>query len=141
MKAIAMSRNEESTLIAQQRLDNALRKSISKDTFAKCRISDEVLMYREKPVAKWIGPCVVRGVSGKFVTMDTGDCIIIASIYKLKLYSQNSIAEEAIHTDDIQNGKNQIFHRERAQLEALLKKRTGTQATRVTVDLFVEKCK
>lgn len=98
-------------------------------------------MYREKPVAKWIGPYVVRGVSGKLVTLDTGDRIVLASIDKLKLYHPNHISKEDVSSNESQNKSNEIFQLEKAQLEALLERPRNTQVESVCVNTYIAKTK
>lgn len=49
-------------------------------------MGDKVLMYREQPVGKWLGPYLVQNKDNKMMTLDTGDRLIRASIDKVKPY-------------------------------------------------------
>lgn len=83
MKAMHTACNEMAIIYQQHRLNTALRCSIT-SAAAEYKIGDEVLMYREKPIGKWIGPYVIGHKVDKMLSLDTGDRLIRASVYKDK---------------------------------------------------------
>lgn len=124
---------------SQQRLDTALSKYVSKAADSDSKIAHDVLMYREKPAAKWVGSYIVRGASDKLVTLDTGDRTLIAPIDKLKPYRQNNIVDNAMIMNKPKDSDSDIFQRERAQLEALLNKPRVAHGAKDVVKTFVTK--
>lgn len=50
---------------------------------------DEVLMYREKPTSKLVGPYIVTSIDEKIMSLDKGDRTLNASVENLNLYNQN----------------------------------------------------
>lgn len=79
-------------------------------------------MFREKPVGKWIGPNIFSDIEGKLLTLDTGERTIMASIDKVKLYSERERprmpslpAHHSCSPDD-----SDVFFRERQELDKLL---------------------
>lgn len=52
---------------------------------AMTKISDEVLMYREKPTGRCIRPYFIIYSNGKMLMLDTGDRIIDACVDKMKM--------------------------------------------------------
>lgn len=139
MKASDTDRKEAARLISQQRLHTALSRFVPKVAYPDIRVSDEVLMFREKPTANWVGPYVVRGVSSKLVTLDTGDGVFVPSIDKVKPYRHGHISEKVTTGNNIEITKNEIFQCERAQLKALLDIRRNIRAASGTAGTSTSK--
>lgn len=59
MKAMVNARKEMSMLVARDRVDRALRLNVPFAVDREVGIGDEALMFREKPVGKWVGPYMV----------------------------------------------------------------------------------
>lgn len=62
MRAAILSRNEMPEIISKRRLNYALQhhEPTAADTWFS--LDDEVSMYRERPVAKWVGPYNVQHI-------------------------------------------------------------------------------
>lgn len=75
-------------LVAKQRLKTAVNLRVPRAADSNICVNDEVLMYREKPIAKWVGPYIVCRIfdRGKLLELDTGDRLVTASIDKIKTY-------------------------------------------------------
>lgn len=73
MRALAEAYKEMTRISHRARLSTALRSNVPAAADMSYEIGDEVLMYRENPVAKWTGLYVVRNVRGKMLTLDSGD--------------------------------------------------------------------
>lgn len=54
-------------------------------------LGDDFLMYRQKPIGKWIVHYMVREVHGKSLNLDIGDWQIRASVDKVKNLKQKAI--------------------------------------------------
>lgn len=144
MKAISTARREATKVISQHRLDVALNKLVPGAANNDLKIADEVLMYREKPVAKWVGPYIITSINGKQVTLDTGDRTILASIDKLKLYRQvsNNMDDKKLLTEQSHDlSRDDIFQHELNQLKSLLGNRyVGDEVQpSAVIDTFVSK--
>lgn len=64
-----------------------MRSNVSGDTQREYMIGEEVLMYRERPFGKWIGPYVIKDRELKLIMIETGDRLLRASVEKLKPYN------------------------------------------------------
>lgn len=86
LKAIKDAREETARMISQLRFVTAIASNTASAADSDIRIGDEVLFFREKPVANWTGPFVVTHVDDKIMNLDSGDHQWLASIDKVKLY-------------------------------------------------------
>lgn len=80
MIALVNARKEMSRIIAKERLDAALRCDVPRAAYSKIYIADEVLIYREKPFGKGVGPYIVRDIKSKKLILDTIDREINATL-------------------------------------------------------------
>lgn len=67
MRAMQLSTNEMSQDMARERLNDELRRNVPTAVDTEVRILDRVLVYREKPVEKWLGQFTVHYVQDKAV--------------------------------------------------------------------------
>lgn len=74
---------------------------------AVIEIGDEVLNYRENPIEKWIGPYLVTHSDGRTLRLDTGDCIIDASVGKMKKH-HTSFADSEVNSGDNKNNDERV---------------------------------
>lgn len=139
MKAILVAQKEACRVISRQRLDTALSKIVPRSFAADIEISDEVLVYREKPTGKRIGPYVVREISGKLATLNTGSLIIIASIDKTKSYCQNHVSKNIVSSETSSTNGHETFQREKTQIEASLNLQKKVFNSQDTADVFIFK--
>lgn len=72
-------------------MEAALRRNVPPAADIDIRIGDLVLMFREKPIGKWVGPYSVMDIKRKQLTLNTGDRYMSASIDKVKLYQEHAI--------------------------------------------------
>lgn len=89
MKAMANARKEMSTIVARDRVDRALRLRVPSASDSQISIGDEVLMFRENPIGKWMGPYVIADKKDKSIILNTGDRLLPASIDKIKHYRES----------------------------------------------------
>lgn len=86
LRTMVNARKEAAKLVAQSRLSKAIRRSVPATAESDVMLGDEVLMYREKQVGKWVGPYIVQQCDKKMLTLNTGDRNIRASMDKVKRY-------------------------------------------------------
>lgn len=91
LKAMKEARDEAVKLVARSRLATAITSNVPAAAVADIKIGDEVLMFREEPVAKWTGPILVQSKDGKILTLDSGDRSWMALIDKIKLYREQDL--------------------------------------------------
>lgn len=118
LKSMIAARKEATQLIAQSRIATAIRRSVPAAADSAIQIGEEVLMYREKPIGKWVGPFIVEQTDGKNLTLNTGDRTIRASLDKVKSYK----ARFKDHDADTQQNHDHddAISKEREGLERLL---------------------
>lgn len=73
-------------ILSQAGLQTALNSAVPTAADNQFRVGDEVLMYREKPVNKWIGPYIVVDKNEKFLTLNTGDRHIRSASDRVKAF-------------------------------------------------------
>lgn len=105
IKQMVMARKEMGRIAAQTRLETALRRNVPCAADSDIRVGDYVLMYREKPIGKWVGPYMVVNLKGKVTTLNTGDRLLNASVDKRKPHIEHSdppppISDNSIVRDD-----------------------------------------
>lgn len=102
MKAAISARKEMVDITSKHRIRTALKQNVPAAADMKLMIGEEVLMYREKPTAKWVGPYVIEKIheNGKQYTLNTGDRTLLASIDKLKKYNEPSPSSTPEKTKD-----------------------------------------
>lgn len=89
LNTMIKARKGSSKTIAQSRMATALQRSVPVAAVA-VTIGDAVLMFREKPVGKWIGPYIVVKTNGKLLTLNTVYRTLKASVEKIKLYEEKN---------------------------------------------------
>lgn len=95
MQAMQSARTEMTKIVAKTRVHVALSKNVPAAADAAIRILDKVLVYREKPVNKWLGPYNVLDINGKIVHVDINGKSSQFSVDKVKPF------QEAGETDDV----------------------------------------
>lgn len=88
MKAMISARSEMTAVMAKSKLSTVLRSNIPAAALSDITIGSEVLVYREKPENKWVGPYRVLTIDGKVVHVDANGTSMQLSIDKVKRYSQ-----------------------------------------------------
>ena len=75
MKAMVLARKEMTRIIAKERIPRALRTNVPSAAHTDIPIGSRVLIFREKPENKWIGPYRVLDVKDKclFIDLDGTD--------------------------------------------------------------------
>lgn len=96
MRAAISARKEMTEVISKRRLDYALQHRVPAEADALFSPGDEVLMYREKSVAKWVGPYIIQNIldGRKVVELNTGDRMIMDFLDKIKKYRTKDTAVE-----------------------------------------------
>lgn len=94
IKAMGDARNEIKRIVAQAWKRTALNSNVPGETKRDVRINDKVLIYREKPIQRWMGSYLARDFNGKKLTLDTGDRRLQAFIDKVKLFRNLHISLE-----------------------------------------------
>lgn len=87
MFAMQSVRAEMAKLVAKARVHVALSRNVPTAVDANIRILDQVLVFREKPVNKWMGPYKVLDVYGKINHVDISGKNAQFSIDKVKVYN------------------------------------------------------
>ena len=85
MKAIQIARKEMEKVIAKQILATALRSNVPKAADNETRIGSDVLLYKERPVNKWLGPYKVMAGDNKNLLLNINGRIAPASVDKVKV--------------------------------------------------------
>lgn len=88
MNAMKLARAEMSRITANERMRTALSRNAPAAAGAEYRIADQVLVYREKPVNKWVGPFAIVNVQGKTGFVDVNGKATQFAVDKIKLYLQ-----------------------------------------------------
>lgn len=88
MKELWSAKNEITRMKANEREKLALQRNVLAAAEKEVSVRGKVLMFREKPVTKWVGSYSVEQRHGKSLEFDTGDHIIVASIDKVKRYNE-----------------------------------------------------
>lgn len=107
MKPLVTARKKMLNIVAKHRFDTALKRRVPNAADSINRVNDEVLMFREKPVGKWVGTYLVYRFlqNDKSFELGTGDRLIIASIGKITLYqSRTSPTTMTLSPGDNKNG-------------------------------------
>lgn len=86
LKAMHGARKEMAKISNHSKLVTATSSNVPAAADRDFLVGDEVLMFREKPVGKWVGPYHVCDRDEKMLTLDSGDRMIRASVDKVKPY-------------------------------------------------------
>ena len=89
LKLMRSAKKEMAQVIAKSKLTKALRMNIPSSCNRSIKIGDDVLVYREPPVKKWIGPFKVVNVDDKMAHLDYNGELKLYSIDKLKVYNED----------------------------------------------------
>lgn len=89
LKLMRDARKEMSQLIAKSKLTKALKMNVPSAAHKDLKIGDPVLVYRESPVNKWIGPFKILNIDKKMAYLDYNGELKLYSIDKLKLYNES----------------------------------------------------
>ena len=84
MKAMLKARDEMTTIIAGSQMKKALRSNAPGAAMADIPIGSEVLVYKEKPIDKWVGPHKVLDINGKMLHVEINGRATLLSIDKVK---------------------------------------------------------
>ena len=84
------ARREMSKETAQNRLTTALKSNVAAAAHHGIGIGSEVLVYKEPPLNKWIGPFRVLDIKGKAVFVEAEGRITQLSVDKVKVYRRPS---------------------------------------------------
>ena len=87
LNAMRQARKELSSMVAKSKLKRALKMNIFAAASKSFKIGDEVLVYREDPINKWVGPFSVINVEGKMIHIDYNGDLKLFSKDKLKKYN------------------------------------------------------
>lgn len=102
MKAMTEARKEMGKRMAATLLKKAMKMNAPAAATRNIQIGSEVLVYKEKPIRKWLGPHLVLDVQGKAVFVDTKGNTVQLSVDKVKPYLRPSEDEE-VHEDPIRD--------------------------------------
>lgn len=94
MKAMQLARTEMTQIIAKARVHAALSKNVPSAADTDIKIRDNVLVYREKPVGKWMGPYLVPDVRDKSVFVDVNGKVTQFSVDKVKVFKQTNTDQD-----------------------------------------------
>lgn len=86
MSAMRVVKDEIAVMVAVDRIVTVLMRNVSTAAESVIHTGDEVLMFRGKPVVKWVGPYRVTKSNCKTIKVATGVRLIDASIDRVKPY-------------------------------------------------------
>lgn len=89
LKLMRSAKKEMAQVIAKSKLTKAMRMNIPSACNRSIKIGDDVLVYREPPGNKWIGPFKVVNVDDKMAHLDYNGELKLYSIDKLKVYNED----------------------------------------------------
>ncbi|CDF33317.1 unnamed protein product [Chondrus crispus] len=92
MQALVTARNEMARTIAQRRINTALSSNVPAAAASDMTIGTYVLVHRESPVSKWIGPYRICDTFGKHVFFDVKGRFVKFSVDKVKPYKRDPSA-------------------------------------------------
>lgn len=93
MRAMQLARSEMAREIAKARVHVALRRNFPAAADADVKILDQVLVYLEKPVNKWLGPFTVIDFNDKSVYVNINGKTSRYSVDKVKVYQSDNDAD------------------------------------------------
>lgn len=102
MQAMQVARAEMARITARARVHVALNRNVPAAADTDIRILDNVLVFRESPVNKWVGPYTVVDVKGKSIYVDVNGRATQFAIDKVRVYRQEG--EEGSGRDDVRSG-------------------------------------
>lgn len=112
MKAAISVQKELVDTIVQQRSETALHRRLPVTADSIMQVSNEVLLFREYPIAKRVGPYVVERFIdvGKFLELTTGDHFMTVSMDKIKKYGThgNHINPQSEHETNGNRGLQEL---------------------------------
>lgn len=85
MKASDEAYKDMTKISSSDRLTTALRSIVPSTADSTFRVGEEVLIYREKPVGKWVGQPIFRDVKNKMLKLVSGDRFVRASVDEAKI--------------------------------------------------------
>lgn len=100
LHAMKQARNEMAKVISSSKLTRALRMNVPSASRNELKIGDKVLVYREKPIEKWVGPHQILNIDGKMAHIDYNGEMKLYSVDKLKLYDVNKMNLPPPQSDD-----------------------------------------
>lgn len=103
MEAMKTSRKEMAAIMAQCRVNQALRSQVPAAAMSDIVMGSEVLVFRESP-KQWIGPYRVIDTSDKLIFVEVDGSIKQFSVDKVKLYKRS----EAMVTPDESSTSNPL---------------------------------
>eukprot|EP00171_Calliarthron_tuberculosum_P000524 IDg524t1 len=111
MKTMIQARNEMAVIIAKSRIQTALNKRVPRAADRVVDVGKEVLVYREKPENRWVGPFKVIAGKGKSVWINVKGKLRNVSIDKIKEYkrpSNNSLDIDSYHPAEPKSNMNDL---------------------------------
>lgn len=112
LKAMKEARDEAVKLIAQTRLATAITSNVFVAADSDIKISYVVLMFREKPVERWIGPFSVVDNDGMILNLGSGDLTWIPSVDKVKLYQEEHPNQQNFNGETDVTHDNSDYHQQ-----------------------------
>lgn len=88
MLALKIARSEMLKVIARQRLATAIQKNVPKVANHDISIGSDVLLYKERPVNRWLGPYKVIAGDMKNLLLNVDGRIVPASVDKVKTFKR-----------------------------------------------------
>lgn len=98
--AMHAARDEMAKHVAKSRLERAARSRVPASADAIIRAGMSVLVYREKPVDRWLGPYRVLSTNGKQVWLNVGNSVKLFSVDKVKEYRPEQAEETSTTAAD-----------------------------------------
>ena len=87
MQAMEAGRKDMADILARNRISKAVQSNVPAAADKEIAIGSKVLVFKEKPINKWIGPFEVRDVKKKVVFVDMDGRLSQLSIDKVKTYT------------------------------------------------------
>ena len=86
-KVMKEARTEMMRIVAKSKLKTALKGNVPSASSRDLRAGDSVLVYREPPINKWVGPFEVINIDKKMAHLDYNGELKLYAIDKLKRYN------------------------------------------------------
>lgn len=121
INAMRAAKDELSNLISTGRTKTALARNIPSSADMEIRVADEVLMFREKPVSKWLELYLVNHDDGKMLKLDTGDRLIDASLDKVKKHiNQKCVSTTELFSSDTSQSSSPLARQQQDDVSRMI---------------------
>ena len=91
LQVMMNARKEMNAIVAKSALSRAMKTNVPSAAKKTFKIGDEVLVFREKPICKWVGPFKIITIDNKMAHLDYNGELKLYSIDKLKKYTVDPI--------------------------------------------------